>query len=85
VEILRPHAEQLGCVKEIEHARVIARRGSSSDHQLSVYKAALAAGASDRDAQIAVVDWLIKESVPSARDAQTAVVDRRMNELVPSE
>jgi carboxylate-amine ligase len=63
VEMLRPHAEALGCVKEIEHARVIARRGSSADHQLGVYNKALAAGASDHEAQIAVVDWLVAQSV----------------------
>jgi carboxylate-amine ligase len=64
VELLRPHAQDLDCVKEVENAREIARRGSSSDQQLRVYKAALDAGATDRDAQIAVVDWLIAESVP---------------------
>ena len=45
VELLRPHAEDLGCVAEVEHARVIARRGTSADHQLRVYHAALEAGA----------------------------------------
>ena len=43
VELLRPHAEALGCVAEVEHARVIARRGTSADHQLRVYHAALEA------------------------------------------
>ena len=65
VELLRPHAEALGCVNEVENACEIARRGSSSDQQLRIYQEALAAGASDRGAQIAVVDWLIAESVPS--------------------
>jgi glutamate---cysteine ligase / carboxylate-amine ligase len=63
VEILRPHAAALGCVAEIEHARVMARRGSSADHQLKVYHAALGQGASDHEAQVAVVDWLIEQSV----------------------
>ena len=63
VELLRPHAERLDCVAEIEHARVIARRGTSADHQLEVYKTALDGGASDHDAQVAVVDWLIEQSV----------------------
>jgi glutamate---cysteine ligase / carboxylate-amine ligase len=62
VELLRPHAEDLDCVAEVEHARTIARRGSSADHQLKVYQDALAAGASDHDAQVAVVDWLIVQS-----------------------
>ena len=63
VELLRPHAGDLECVAEVEHARVMARRGTSADHQLRVYHAALEAGASDHDAQVAVVDWLIAQSV----------------------
>ena len=63
IELLRPHAEALGCIAEVEHARVIARRGTSADHQLKVYHDALAAGASDHDAQVAVVDWLVAQSV----------------------
>ena len=63
VELLRPHAEALECVAEIEHARVMARRGTSADHQLRVYGAAMQKGASEREAQAAVVDWLIAQSV----------------------
>jgi carboxylate-amine ligase len=63
VELLRPHAEALGCLAEVEHARIMARRGTSADHQLRVYHAALEAGADDHEAQMAVVDWLIKQSV----------------------
>lgn len=63
IELLRPHAEELDCVAEVENARNIARRGSSSDQQLRVYREALEGGSSDREAQIAVVDWLIRESV----------------------
>ncbi len=63
VELLRPHAEVLDCVAEIEHARVMARRGTSADHQLKVYHAALEGGADDHEAQMAVVDWLIEQSV----------------------
>ncbi|MFK8083381.1 MAG: carboxylate-amine ligase [Granulosicoccus sp.] len=66
VELLRPHAEDLGCITEVENARNIARRGSSSDQQLRVYNEALESGASEREAQVAVVDWLIAESVPGA-------------------
>jgi glutamate---cysteine ligase / carboxylate-amine ligase len=62
VGILRPHAEALGCLKEVEHASVIARRGTSADHQLRVFNEATAAGASDHDAQCAVVDWLVEQS-----------------------
>ncbi len=63
VELVRPFAEDLGCIKEVEHARTIARRGTSSDEQLRIYNEALAKGQSDHDAQIAVVDWLIEETV----------------------
>jgi len=62
VEILRPHAAALGCLAEVEHARTIARRGTSADHQLRVYKDALGAGAGDHEAQVAVVDWLMAQS-----------------------
>ena len=63
VELLRPHAAALGCVAEIEHARAMARRGSSADQQLQVYRDALDGGASDQEAQVAVVDWLVEQSV----------------------
>ena len=62
VELVRPHAEKLGCVAEVEHASTIARRGTSADHQLKVYNDALAAGTSDHEAQVAVVDWLVEQS-----------------------
>jgi carboxylate-amine ligase len=70
VELVRPHAERLGCIAEVEHARVIARRGTSADHQLKVYTDALGGGAEDHEAQVAVVDWLIEQSV--AGDGPTA-------------
>jgi glutamate---cysteine ligase / carboxylate-amine ligase len=60
VELVRPFAEDLGCLSEVEHARTIARRGTSADEQLRIYNDALARGENDRDAQIAVVDWLIE-------------------------
>ncbi len=66
VEILRPFAEELGCLAEVEHARVIARRGTSADHQLRVYRESLEAGSDEREAQMAVVDWLIEQSVAPA-------------------
>jgi carboxylate-amine ligase len=62
IDLLRPHAQALGCLAEVEHARTIVRRGTSADHQLRVYNAALGAGATDHEAQVAVVDWLIAQS-----------------------
>jgi carboxylate-amine ligase len=69
VEILRPHAEALGCVSEIEHARTIVRRGTSADQQLRIYNAALAQGSGEHEAQVKVVDWLIEQSVTPSGDA----------------
>ena len=57
------HARELGCLSEVEHARAIVRNGTSSDHQLRVYKAALQDGADEHEAQIRVVDWLIEASL----------------------
>jgi carboxylate-amine ligase len=62
VELVRPFAEDLGCLSEVEHARSIARRGTSADEQLRIYKNALARGENERDAQVAVVDWLIERT-----------------------
>jgi carboxylate-amine ligase len=62
VDLLRPHVEALGCLAEVEHARTIARRGTSADHQLRVFREACEAGASEHEAQVAVVDWLVEQS-----------------------
>jgi len=63
VELVRPFAEEFGCIAEVEHARTIARRGTSADNQLKVYNDALEAGADERAAQVAVVDWLVEATV----------------------
>ena len=63
VEMLRPHAERLGCLAEVERAREIARTGTSADHQLRVYREALEAGEDDHAAQVRVVDWLVAETM----------------------
>ena len=42
---------------------MVARRGTSADHQLKVYHAGLERGLSEHDAQAEVVDWLIAQSV----------------------
>lgn len=76
VELLRPFAEELGCVAEIENARVIARRGTSADHQLRVFGDAVEGGASEHEAQVAVVDWLVEQTAqpkgPGLANGQTA-------------
>jgi glutamate---cysteine ligase / carboxylate-amine ligase len=63
IEHLGPHAEHLGCVDELENARDIVARGTSADRQLATYQRALSEGASEREALVAVVDFLIAETV----------------------
>ncbi len=63
VELLRPDAEELGCVAEIEHARVIAREGTSAARQLDVYQQSIHDGKSVDDALKDVVDLLIAETL----------------------
>ena len=40
------------------------QRGTSADRQLAIYNEALASGATERQALVRVVDWLIEETVP---------------------
>ena len=56
-------AMRLGCLPEVLRAREILERGTSADRQLEVYAGAQAAGASEREAAAAVVDWLIEETM----------------------
>jgi carboxylate-amine ligase len=62
-EILAPHAERMGCLAEVRRAGRIARGGTSADHQLRIHREKLDEGADEREAQIAVVDWLVEQSV----------------------
>ena len=61
--LVREDAEQFGCVAEVEHARTIVERGTSSHLQRQVYRRALQAGASREEALRAVVDFLIEGTV----------------------
>ena len=58
-EFIRPDAEHFDCVQEINHFRTILSRGTSSHLQTSVYRSALARGASHKEALREVVDALI--------------------------
>ncbi len=62
VDLLDDVVDELGSREAVEYARVIARNGSSADRQLRVYRDRLAAGASEREALVAVVDHLVKET-----------------------
>jgi carboxylate-amine ligase len=63
IELTAEDAHRLDCVEEIEHVREILRRGTSADRQRLVHEGALASGADEREALIAVVDFLIDETV----------------------
>ncbi|GBE25918.1 carboxylate-amine ligase YbdK [bacterium BMS3Bbin02] len=62
IELVTTGAEELGCTDEMLHVRTIIKRGTSADRQLSVFAEATSAGASDEEALIEVVDWLIGET-----------------------
>jgi glutamate---cysteine ligase / carboxylate-amine ligase len=63
VELVAEDAFRLDCVEEMAHIREIVRRGTSADRQRTTYEDALAAGASEKEALVAVVDFLIEETL----------------------
>jgi len=62
IELVREDAEQFGCLREVQHMRTILANGTSAHRQIRTYDAARAAGASEREALLAVVDFLIRET-----------------------
>jgi len=62
-ELVAEDARRLDCVEEIEHLKEIVRRGTSADRQRVIYQGAIASGAGDQEALVAVVDFLIEETV----------------------
>ncbi len=63
IEMVMPEAEAFDCVDELLHGRTILQRGTSADHQRSVYSASIEAGSSRKEALKAVVDWLVEATV----------------------
>ena len=61
VELVAEDAREFGCAAEVESARAILKRGTSAHRQLAVYAGALKAGASEKEALVKVVDFLIAE------------------------
>jgi carboxylate-amine ligase len=57
-ELIYDDAQQLGCATEVEHALVIAERGTSAHEQLRIYAEAVAAGDGKPSAMQRVVDHL---------------------------
>ncbi|GMG84325.1 carboxylate-amine ligase [Paralimibaculum aggregatum] len=64
IDLVGADAEDLGCRRELVHARRIAERGSSAMRQRAVRAEAEKAGASREEALCAVVDALIEDFVP---------------------
>ena len=62
VELIREDAEALGCTAEVEHAWKIIEGGTSAHRQVATYERALAEGASQKEALMAVVDMLVEET-----------------------
>ena len=62
VEIVSEDAAELGCLREIEHARRILTEGTSAHRQIAVYDRAIEEGADMDEALAAVVDFLIEET-----------------------
>jgi carboxylate-amine ligase len=63
ITVTEEDADALGCSAEVRHARRVVADGTSADRQLSVFDAAITAGASNEAALRAVVDHLIAETV----------------------
>lgn len=62
LEIIEEDAVALGCLKEVQHARTILKRGTSACRQVDVFAKATADGADEAEAFIKVVDMLVEET-----------------------
>jgi len=63
IALIRPDAERLNCVAQVERARLIAAEGTSAGRQRAVFAAATGNGANREEALRAVVDHLIEETL----------------------
>jgi carboxylate-amine ligase len=72
IVMLRQDAEALGCLREVEHAAEIVRRGSSAIGQVYAYSEARLAGQSRVRALKGVVDWLMRLTVQSSSATETS-------------
>ncbi len=63
VEMLAQDAVEFGVIEQLRHMRTIVREGTSAHRQLTVYRAALEAGAGEKEALEAVVDHLIIDTM----------------------
>lgn len=75
LDLTREDAEFFGCIDEVEHTRIILKRGTSADRQLAIFEDMRKRGESEQRALLAVVDSLIEETisgVPSTPDMAMA-------------
>lgn len=63
IELIAEDIDYFQCAAEIENARAILKRGTSSHRQIAVYDEAVAGGAQPQEALKAVVDMLVAETV----------------------
>jgi len=63
MDLIGEDAEALGCVADVERAKLVASTGTSADRQLGVFDAAVEAGRSNEEALKTVVDHLVAETV----------------------
>ena len=63
IELVRPDAEEFGCLAEVERARDLVRDGTSADRQIAAFRAAIESGASEDDALRSVVDHLVADTL----------------------
>jgi carboxylate-amine ligase len=66
LELVQEDAAHFDCVAEVQHARVIAARGTSADRQLAHYQLLREQGMSHEASLMGVVDLLIEETVASS-------------------
>ncbi len=62
LEIVDDVVDELGTREDVQYVHTILDEGTSADRQLSIYRKALADGATEEEALIAVVDQLIAET-----------------------
>jgi carboxylate-amine ligase len=63
VELVRPHAEALGCMAEVDGVERILADGTSADRQLAIFRDATARGLARPNALAQVKAWIQEETV----------------------
>lgn len=69
IEMVTEDATALGCLKEVQHARTILKRGTSACRQVDTFASAKADGADDAEAFMQVVDMLVIETAADLPEA----------------